>query len=110
MRFTSFFFLLLNLLSCAANPASIQPSYVPSDIFEPVPCASLESMMDDEIIRLENLTGEQQFSRNRDIALNVLLIPGLGALTGDREEDIAQAKGRLIAMSGEYNSRCKAGV
>jgi hypothetical protein len=69
-------------------------------------CGNLEMQMDQEISNLENLTGEQLSARNWDIALNLLIIPGIGALTGDQEEAIAQSKGRMVVMQDEYSMRC----
>jgi hypothetical protein len=62
--------------------------------------------LDREISNLETLSGEQISSRNWDIALNLLIIPGVGALTGDQEEAIAQSKGRLVVMQDEFGTRC----
>ncbi len=45
-------------------------------------------------------------ARNWDIALNLLIIPGIGAATGDQEERVAEAKGRELAIQNEYGSRC----
>ena len=44
--------------------------------------------------------------RNWGIALNLLIIPGTGAITGDSEKELAEAKGRILAIQNEYGSRC----
>jgi hypothetical protein len=69
-------------------------------------CSNLEMQMNQELSNLETLTGEQLSARNWDIALNLLIIPGLGAVTGDKEDEIAQSKGRMIVMQDEYSTRC----
>ena len=69
-------------------------------------CSNLEMQMTQELSKLESLTGEQLSARNWDIALNILIIPGLGAATGDSEDEIAQSKGRMIVMQDEYSTRC----
>lgn len=101
-------FLLIILASCAASPSSIQPAAVSRAPYVEMSCGNLEMRMDQEVSNLENLTGEQISSRNWDIALNLLIIPGLGALTGDQEEAIAQSKGRMVVMQDEYSLRCNA--
>ena len=69
-------------------------------------CSNLEMQMNQELSNLETLTGEQLSARNWDIALNLLIIPGLEAATGDSEDEIAQSKGRMIVMQDEYSIRC----
>ena len=69
-------------------------------------CSNLEMQMTYELSNLETLTGEQLSARNWDIALNILILPGLGAATGDSEDEIAQSKGRMIVMQDEYSTRC----
>lgn len=98
--------LLIVLSSCAASPSSIQPAAVSRAPYVEMSCGNLEMRMDQEVSNLENLTGEQISSRNWDIALNILIIPGLGALTGDQEEAIAQSKGRMVVMQDEFSLRC----
>lgn len=104
------FTILTFLFSCAASPSSIQPAAVSRAPYVEMSCGNLEMRMDQEVSNLENLTGEQIASRNWDIALNILIIPGLGALTGDQEEAIAQSKGRLVVMQDEYTMRCNEDV
>ena len=62
--------------------------------------------MNREADALEVMTGDQISQRNWDIALNILILPGVGAATGDSEDAIAQSKGRLVVMQDEYVLRC----
>ena len=98
--------IFISLASCAATPSSIQPAAVSRVPYATMTCSNLELQMNQEISKLENLTGEQLSARNWDIALNILLIPGFGALTGDQENEIAQSKGRMVVMQDEYSTRC----
>jgi len=98
--------LVVTLASCAATPSSIQPAAVSRIPYTTIPCSNLRLELDREISNLETLSGEQLSSRNWDIALNLLIIPGIGALTGDQEEAIAQSKGRIVVMQDEYGTRC----
>jgi hypothetical protein len=99
----------LTLASCAASPSSIQPAAVSRIPYTTMPCENLRMQIDQEISNLETLSGEQIASRNWDIALNLILIPGVGALTGDQEEAIAQSKGKMVVMQDEYAKRCSQG-
>ena len=92
--------------SCAASPSSIQPAAVSRIPYTTMPCSNLRLELDREISNLDTLSGEQLSSRNWDIALNLIIIPGIGALTGDQEEEIAQSKGRIVVMQDEYGTRC----
>ena len=74
-----------------------------------MPCENIRMQIDQEISNLETLSGEQIASRNWDIALNLILIPGVGALTGDQEDAIAQSKGKMVVMQDEYANRCSQG-
>ena len=97
---------LFSLVSCAARPSSIQPAAVSKIPYVNMTCSNLEMQMTHELSNLETLTGEQLSARNWDIALNILILPGLGAATGDSEDEIAQSKGRMIVMADEYSTRC----
>lgn len=98
--------IILGIVSCAAKPSSIQPAAVSKLPYVNISCAALEVQMNREADNLEALTGDQVSQRNWDIALNILILPGVGAATGDSEELIAQSKGRLVVMQDEYVSRC----
>ena len=98
--------LVILIAGCAAKPSAIQPVMVSTAEYVNMSCQNLDTRITSEISNLETLTGEQIAQRNWDIALNIILLPGLGAATGDSEVQIAQAKGRLIAMQDEYGQRC----
>ena len=97
---------LVSLVSCAARPSSIQPAAVSKIPYVNMSCSNLEMQMTQELSKLESLTGEQLSARNWDIALNILILPGLGAATGDSEDEIAQSKGRMIVLQDAYSTRC----
>ena len=97
---------LVSLVSCAARPSSIQPAAVSKIPYVNMTCSNLEMQMTHELSNLETLTGEQLSARNWDIALNILILPGLGAATGDSEDEIAQSKGRMIVLQDAYSTRC----
>ena len=97
---------LVSIVGCATKPSSIQPAAVSKLPYVNISCAALELQMNREADTLESLSGDQLSQRNWDIALNVLILPGVGAATGDSEELIAQSKGRLVVMQDEYVTRC----
>ena len=97
---------MVSLVSCAARPSSIQPAAVSKIPYVNMSCSNLVMQMTQEFSKLESLTGEQLSARNWDIALNILILPGLGAATGDSEDEIAQSKGRMIVLQDAYSTRC----
>jgi|TARA_B110000977_G_scaffold154250_1_gene196049 starvation-inducible outer membrane lipoprotein len=100
--------LALGLLAgCAATPSSIQPVAVSRGAYVNMPCSSLKLQMAAEVENLKTLSSSQTSSRNWDIAMNILLIPGAGALTSDSETEIGQSKGRIVVMQDEYAERCE---
>ena len=106
MKQTIICLFLVSIVGCATKPSSIQPAAVSKLPYQNISCAALELQMNREADNLEALSGDQLSQRNWDIALNVLLLPGVGAATGDSEDGIAQSKGRLIVMQDEYVLRC----
>ena len=98
--------LLALFVGCATHPADIAPAMVESAQYEEMSCEALSVLHTQETALISDLSRSQRSSRNWDIALNVLIIPGLGALTGDVEVDLAQAKGRQVAIANEIGRRC----
>lgn len=94
------------LAGCAASPADIAPAMVDTTQYQEMTCEGLLLAAQNEGVNLEQVSRDQRSARNWDIALNVLLIPGLGAVTGDSEREVAEAKGRVLAIQNEYGSRC----
>ena len=94
------------LAGCAASPADIAPAMVDTTQYRTMSCDGLLMAAQNEGVNLDQVSRDQRAARNWDIALNVLLIPGLGAVTGDSERQVAEAKGRVLAIQNEYGSRC----
>lgn len=91
---------------CATAPADIAPAMVDTSAYKNMTCDGLLLAAENEGVNLEQVSKDQRTARNWDIALNLLIIPGTGALTGDSEKEVAEAKGRVLAIQNEYGSRC----
>ena len=79
-----------------------------SDIpYKRMTCSELYMQRDAEVSNLEKLADKQVNARSWDIALNLLIVPGVGAVTGDSEEAIAQTKGRVLTIQQEIAERCR---
>ena len=99
--------LLAIITGCASAPADIAPAMVDTSAYKNMTCEGLLLAAKNEGVNLESVTKDQRAARNWDIALNILTIPGLGAATGDSERQVAEAKGRVLAIQNEYGSRCE---
>jgi len=97
---------LLVLSGCASSPSDISPAMVDTSAYERMTCEGLLMAAKNEGVNLESVSKDQRSARNWDIALNILIIPGLGAMTGDSELQVAEAKGRVLAIQNEYGRRC----
>ena len=98
--------LVVTFAGCAAAPADIPPAMVDTTQYESMSCDGLLMAAQNEGVNLDSVSRDQRSARNWDIALNLLIIPGLGAVTGDSEVQVAEAKGRVLAIQNEYGSRC----
>lgn len=98
---------LLVLAGCASSPADIPPAMVDTSQYQGMSCEGLLLAAQNEGVNLEQVSRDQRSARNWDIALNLLIVPGLGAVTGDSEREVAEAKGRVLAIQNEFGSRCE---
>ena len=101
-----FIALIVTFAGCAASPADIAPAMVDTTQYRTMTCDGLLMAASNEGVNLDQVSRDQRSARNWDIALNLLIIPGLGAVTGDSEIQVAEAKGRVLAIQNEYGSRC----
>jgi len=100
-------FLLLVLLSgCAANPASIAPDNVSSEMYAEYSCETLRELRSDKTKELEELSKSQKTKRIVDGFSNVLILPGLASVIPDSSSALGRSKGEMNALIREYDRRC----
>lgn len=68
--------------ACATPPSRIPAAAVPTAKYDGASCEALAR----ELETLGLVERDQRTARNWDIALNWLLLPGIGAATGDSEK------------------------
>jgi len=85
----------------------VVPEKVSTFVYKEMDCAQLRAERELAGARVEALSNRQRDARKRDILLNILVIPGLGAATSDKEAELAKAKGQVIAIEAELNARCQ---
>ena len=91
---------------CAANPASIQPTYVSSEKYAGYKCTTLRELRESKGAEVEELSSSQKTKRVVDGVTNVLLLPGLASVVEDSSKPLAKAKGEMEALIREYDRRC----
>ena len=99
--------LVVALTGCASKPSDIAPAMVDNTTYYEMSCGGLLLAAQNEGVNLAEVSKDQRSARNWDIALNWLIVPGLGAMTGDSERQVAEAKGRVLAIQNEYGKRCE---
>ena len=95
VRFGTVLALSFLVAACAAQPESIPASSVSPHLYEGLTCAELETELRFAYERRDALYKRQKGNRTRDGLLNVLVLPGLGAIAPDHEQEIAEIKGRI---------------
>lgn len=109
----------MRTLVCPATVAALivagcatKPQHIPSANVSPVqlkdfPCNELRFELGIAQEQRDAYVKRQSGNRTRDTLLNVLVLPGLGAATGDHETEVAQSKGRVVAIEREIATRCR---
>ena len=69
-------------------------------------CPELRHELSVAVDRRDTFIRKQKGNRTRDGLLNALLIPGLGAVTSDHEDEVAEAKGRVEAIERVIATNC----
>lgn len=98
---------LLAIGGCAAHPDSIPPVSVSTIPYKDLSCDELRTELRIATEQRDAYVKKQKGNRTRDGWLNALIIPGAGAVTSDHEDEVAQSKGRVIALEGEIVARCQ---
>jgi len=100
----SLVFVLLG--GCVSKSSGIQAAFVDPIKYRDMTCADLVSGKHDRENDLASLSKQQDNSRVRGITYNILLIPGAGALTKDRSDEIGTIKGEISAIESNIVQRC----
>ena len=94
------------LAGCAANPATIPPATVSAAPYKGLSCELLAVELRRAEEQRDGYIAAQKSARVWDGVLNVLVIPGLGAVTPDETDQVALWKGTVQAIQTEWDSRC----
>ena len=97
--------LIALVCGCAATPESIPSVPVSPLLYDNLTCEEIDIEVRFVLEKRDQLYQKQRNNRNRDTWLNVLLIPGAGAMTQNQEGAIAEIKGKLEQLERE-KARC----
>lgn len=93
---------------CATQPKNIPPAEVSPIRYRLFSCADLHNELNLAIKERDSYIQEQLNDRSRDIKANMFFIPGSGAMNTDHEHEVAESKGKVIAIERELEDRCSA--
>ena len=98
--------ILIFLAGCAANPASIQPTFVSAEKYADYSCVTLRDLRSEKRAQIDELSASQKTKRVVDGVTNVLLLPGLASVVDDSSKPLALAKGEMDALIRAYDKKC----
>ena len=84
--------------SCATKPENVAPLPVSTIEYGQLNCSELAQERRLTLNEVAIYTEKQRSARNRDIALNWLVLVGSGAITSDHDEALGTAKGKVQAI------------
>ena len=96
------------IAGCAAHPRTIAPTIMSAEPYRALSCGQLRAKLAEAEVDQAQWEQNQKNDRVWDGVLNVLVIPGLGAVTPDNSKQVADAKGVVVALQREIERRCLA--
>ncbi|MCE2407560.1 MAG: hypothetical protein J4G19_08675 [Pseudomonadales bacterium] len=69
-------------------------------------CNDLHAELKLAIVERDSHIREQNDARSRDIWSNLFFFPGSGAINNDHDHEVAESKGKVIAIERELEDRC----
>lgn len=98
----------LFLNGCASRASSIAPVAVPSANYKGLSCDETRTMHSQKQAQKNALTNAQNNAATGDAVGVFLLLLPVGSIFGaDKEGELAQAKGEVMALQGAISINCK---
>lgn len=98
---------LLLTSACATQPKNIPAAEVSSIRYRLLSCSDLFDELKNAIQERDAFIKQQLDDRSRDISSNIFW-PGSGSFNTDHEHEVAESKGKVIAIERELEDRCSA--
>ena len=99
---------LLFIVSCASRASSVSPIAIPSSNYKGLSCDDTKLALEQARSSQNALTNQQNNAATGDaVGVFFVLLP-LGSVFGaDKEGELAQAKGEVLALQGAVSINCK---
>ena len=93
--------------SCANRASSVPPVAVPSANYKGLSCAETKVMLEQKTKAKNALLKQQNNAATADAVFVFLTLVPLGSVFGaDKEGELAQAKGEVLALQGAVSINC----
>lgn len=98
----------LAVAGCASRASSIAPAAVPSSNYSGLNCEETKLMLAQKLEQRNALTRQQNNAATGDAVGVFLVLLPVGSIFGaDKEGELAQAKGEVMALEGAQSINCK---
>ena len=103
--------MMLSLAGCASRASSIAPVAIPTSNYAGLSCSETKDMLAQKTAMQIALTKQQNNAATGDAIGVFLVFLPLGSVFGaDKEGELAQAKGEVLALTGAVSINCKGEV
>ena len=100
--------LLLTLMACASRPDAIAPANVSALEYKGLSCAETQAALNTSREKLSAASKKQKQAATWDtIGVVVALVPVSTVVGGDKEGEVAQAKGEVAALERAIQMNCR---
>jgi hypothetical protein len=98
----------LAITGCASRASSIAPTAVPSANYKGHNCAETKVLLEQKQAKRNALVNSQNNAATGDAVGVFLVLLPVGSIFGaDKEGELAQAKGEVLALEGAVMINCK---
>jgi len=107
-KYLTVLFTLFLVTGCASRASSIAPVAVPAANYKGLSCDETRTLLTQKQASLASLTSSQNSAATGDAVGVLFLLLPVGTIFGaDKEGELAQAKGEVMALNGAISINCK---
>jgi hypothetical protein len=100
--------LFLVIAACTSRASSVAPTAIPSANYKGMSCEETKTALDQKTAKQIALSRSQNNAATADaIFVFLTLLPLASIFGGDKEGELAQAKGEVLALQGAVSINCK---
>ena len=107
-KYLTVLFTLFLVTGCASRASSIAPVAVPAANYKGLSCDETRTLLTQKQASLASLISSQNSAATGDVVGVLFLLIPVGTIFGaDKEGELAQAKGEVMALNGAISINCK---